>query len=86
MPKILSLEAEVLIKHFARLGYSRSLIVKNLRESNIKVSEKSVSNVLNNVGEKRRSIENGSELQKFKRFRTARNVDNINKVDKMTKL
>ena len=82
MPKILPSGADVLIKYLSTKKYSRSMIKRELSTVNMNVSLQSISNVINNVGTKRKLMSEGKEVPHFKRHRSVRTEENIKAVKK----
>jgi len=70
MPKILPSGADVLIKYLSTKKYSRSMIQHELSKMNMNVSLQSISNVINNIGTKRKLMSEGEEVPHFKRYRS----------------
>lgn len=85
MPKENSPELDNRIRElYKHLGSYRKVIAQLKMQGEV-VSVGFISKVINNVGIKRKSIAEGSEVQRYKRHRTARTSEAIAKVKKIMK-
>ena len=80
MPKLLPPGAEHFIKAFSREGFSQTLIVDKLKKMGITISQRTVSNVINSIGQQRKAQEEGQKNITFKRQRKVRTKKLIRKV------
>jgi len=83
MPKLLPSGAEERIHTLSSIGMSSRDIVQTLKEQNMDVSQRSVSNVVNNKGIMREAMVNGQQKPKYRRPVKIRTPENIRKVHKM---
>ena len=80
MPKLLPPGAEHFIKAFSREGFSQTLIVDKLKKMGMTISQRTVSNVINSIGQQRKAQEEGQKNITFKRQRKVRTKKLIRKV------
>jgi hypothetical protein len=83
MPKEISPELENRIRELYKHLRSYRRVIAQLKMQGEIVSVGLVSNVMNNVGIKRKSIAEGSEVRRYKRHRTARTSEAIAAVKKI---
>jgi hypothetical protein len=84
MPKKLAPEVDALIFAFSKMGFSRRQVQSKLKEQNITVSDKTVSNVLNSIGYRRNHKSVGLSSPKKEQPRTVRTRALIQKIDNLT--
>lgn len=84
MPKKLAPEVEGAILTLSKLKYSRSMIRKKLRKQNYIVSEGTISNVINCVGERRQAKSTGQRSPVKRQPLKPSNQSALKKIDLMT--
>jgi len=83
MPKLLPSRAEEIIHALSNIGMSSRDIVRILKDQNVNVSQRSVSNVVINKGIMREATVNGQQKPKYRRPVKIRTSEIIRKVQKM---
>jgi ribosomal protein S25 len=82
MPKILAPGVEELILLLSKDIKSHTMIMKKLADAEHKVSERTIFNVINRIGDMRKSRDSGTEIQKRKNRRNVRSDALIKKIAK----
>jgi hypothetical protein len=84
MPKLIDSNTESIVRTLSEENYSSRAIKNKLEEKDIDISIKSICNILNNIGIKRKALNANEPVPKNRSTPIKRNLNNIRKVKQLT--